>query len=181
MFNLEEIYNKRYAQLVKYIAYKIGGSVVVAEELANDVFIKAHKNKDSYDKDISSEYTWLITIAKNVVIDHYRKRKLDTISIHSEINDGEEEGYDGIDFKYLNNLSTNNTPHLEMIRKEQNKEMLKTFRMLPKKSKRAFNLFYNHQVKIKDICTTMGENKNTIKGWLLKSREIFREECSIIK
>lgn len=178
MFDLNTIYSEMYGKIFTYISHKIHVRET-AEELANDVFLKAHKHSAEFNPDLATASTWLHNIAKNTVIDYLRRKKLNTVSMHSVTTNGDEDGYDGIDFRYVLEISNNSTPHVEMVRKELKNKMLKVFRKLPKKRRRAFNLFYNHQYKIDDISEKMNENSNTIKGWLMKSRDLFKEECSI--
>lgn len=46
-----------------------------AEDLVNDVFVKAFEKWDSFDSKKASASTWIYTIAHNTVIDYYRARK----------------------------------------------------------------------------------------------------------
>lgn len=43
------------------------------EDLVSEIFIKAMKNYDKFDSSIASVKTWLINIARNTLIDEYRK------------------------------------------------------------------------------------------------------------
>ena len=45
-----------------------------AEDLVQETFLSAYKNRDSF-KGNSSEKTWLTSILKNKIIDYYRKEK----------------------------------------------------------------------------------------------------------
>lgn len=45
----------------------------IAEDLVQDVFVSAWKSKDGF-KGNSSVKTWLVSIMKNKIIDHYRKK-----------------------------------------------------------------------------------------------------------
>ena len=47
-----------------------------AEDLTNTVFEKAFAAMGRYEPSPAQFSTWLYTIARNVVIDHYRKRRL---------------------------------------------------------------------------------------------------------
>ena len=57
----------------------------VAEDLVQETFLAALKNRDSF-IGASSEQTWLIGILKNKIIDHYRKYKRDTSSEKKNAN-----------------------------------------------------------------------------------------------
>ena len=49
------------------------GDATLAEDLVQDTFLSAIKAKESFRGD-SSEKTWLVTILKNKITDHYRKK-----------------------------------------------------------------------------------------------------------
>ena len=69
--NLETIYHAYHKNVYNYIAYRINNHYD-AEELANDVFVKAMRSLHTYKPALPME-GWLIGIAKNTVIDYLRK------------------------------------------------------------------------------------------------------------
>ncbi len=64
-----------------------------AEDLVQETFFAALKNKNSFRGD-SSEKTWLFNILKNKIIDHYRKNKNKPLTA-SELSASETEEGDG--------------------------------------------------------------------------------------
>jgi RNA polymerase sigma-70 factor (ECF subfamily) len=83
-------------KIYSYIFYRVGNNTDVAEDIVSDVFLKAYKNFDSYNEQYAVS-TWLYTIAKNTLIDHYRKNK-DTVNIDDlEIGDTTDPLYVLID------------------------------------------------------------------------------------
>jgi len=68
---LEEVYHQYHKNVYNYIAFRINNHHD-AEELANDVFVKAMQNVARYKPALPME-GWLIGIAKNVVTDYLRK------------------------------------------------------------------------------------------------------------
>jgi RNA polymerase sigma-70 factor (TIGR02943 family) len=63
---------KEYADyLYNYAMYRTKNSAL-SEDLVQDTFVSAYKAKDNF-KGNASEKTWLVTILKNKIIDHYRK------------------------------------------------------------------------------------------------------------
>jgi len=69
--SLESMYYQYHKNVYNYIAFRINNHHD-AEELANEVFIKAIKAWNSYNHALPME-GWLIGIAKNVVTDYLRK------------------------------------------------------------------------------------------------------------
>jgi RNA polymerase sigma-70 factor (ECF subfamily) len=62
-----------------------------AEDLVQETFLSAFKAKDSF-KNESSEKTWLTSILKNKIIDHYRKKDV-LKDVNSYISDT-DKGFD---------------------------------------------------------------------------------------
>lgn len=67
-----EMYDKNMPGVYRYISYRVGNPSV-AEDLTADVFEKALRNFDRYRKEKASPATWLTAIARNTVIDYFRK------------------------------------------------------------------------------------------------------------
>src|ERR671912_161806 len=53
------------------VAYKFVGKHDEAEDLAQDIFLKIFKSLDSFDRRANFQ-TWLISVSRNLCIDHYR-------------------------------------------------------------------------------------------------------------
>ncbi|MBA7667584.1 RNA polymerase sigma factor YlaC [subsurface metagenome] len=66
-----ELYEQYLPRVFRYISYRIG-DVHLAEDLTSSVFEKALTGFRSYRSDKASFSTWLLSIAKYTLIDHYR-------------------------------------------------------------------------------------------------------------
>ena len=66
------LYEEHVTYVFRYINYRVG-NVATAEELTSAVFEKALAAFPRYKKEKAAPQTWLITIARNTVIDHLRK------------------------------------------------------------------------------------------------------------
>ena len=69
----EEIYERHKQGIYRYIYYRVS-DVRLAEDLMQEVFLKAVAAVDSFDFRGVSLSAWLYRIARNLVIDHYRCR-----------------------------------------------------------------------------------------------------------
>lgn len=67
----EYIYHKYYQSLFLY-AISLTKSVVDAQDLVAETFLKAILN---YDDSITNIKSWLIKVLRNLFVDHYRKRR----------------------------------------------------------------------------------------------------------
>ena len=69
----ETLYNM-YSQSMQGVIYNIVRDNAIAEEVLQDVFIKAWQNASSYSPKKGRFFTWLINIARNAAIDKTRSK-----------------------------------------------------------------------------------------------------------
>jgi RNA polymerase sigma-70 factor, ECF subfamily len=75
------------------ICYRFTGSSSDAEDLTQDVFLKLYKNLSSFDTQKGSFQTWITTLARNLLVDHFRRTRLDRASDSLDATfDGEQDG-----------------------------------------------------------------------------------------
>jgi RNA polymerase sigma-70 factor (ECF subfamily) len=59
------------------ICYRFTGSASDAEDLTQDVFLKLYRNLASFDTQRGTFQTWITTLARNLLVDHFRRTRLD--------------------------------------------------------------------------------------------------------
>ena len=74
---LIEIYEEFFPKIYNYIYYLINNNAV-CDDLVSSVFMKVVENIDKFDEQKASFSTWIYTIARNTVIDYYRKAKIES-------------------------------------------------------------------------------------------------------
>ncbi|MFZ2310146.1 MAG: RNA polymerase sigma factor [Patescibacteria group bacterium] len=67
-------YNQFKDKIFNYLFYRTGFDRELAEDLTSEVFIKAFKSFNSFDKDKQFQ-SWIFTITKNHLINHYKADK----------------------------------------------------------------------------------------------------------
>jgi len=75
----------RYERPVFSLVYRMVRDRGLAEDLSQEAFIRAFNAIGSYNPGYKFS-SWMFKIAHNLTIDHLRKRRLDTISIHGSPN-----------------------------------------------------------------------------------------------
>jgi RNA polymerase sigma factor (sigma-70 family) len=70
------------------IAYKFVGKHDEAEDLTQDVFLKIFKALDTFDRRANFQ-TWLISVSRNLCIDHYRSVRKERETINRDIDPGD--------------------------------------------------------------------------------------------
>ncbi len=71
---------QRFNRRIFNICYRFTGSQDDAEDLAQEVFIKMYRTLKSYDADKGSFMTWVATLTRNLLVDHFRKSKQDRVT-----------------------------------------------------------------------------------------------------
>jgi RNA polymerase sigma-70 factor (ECF subfamily) len=75
------------------ICYRFTGSGNDAEDLTQEVFLKLYKNLGSFDTQKGSFQTWITTLARNLLVDHFRRTRLDRASDSLDASfDGQDDG-----------------------------------------------------------------------------------------
>jgi RNA polymerase sigma-70 factor (ECF subfamily) len=76
---------RRHWRLVFNFAYKFVGSHQLAEDLAQDVFIKLFRSLDTFDRRANFQ-TWLVSVSRNLCIDHYRSVRKEREAIARDVD-----------------------------------------------------------------------------------------------
>jgi RNA polymerase sigma-70 factor (ECF subfamily) len=70
----DALYADQLPRVFNYFRYRVGGGPV-AEDLTSLTFEKAWTARHRYRRDLAGFSTWLMTIARNVATDHWRRRR----------------------------------------------------------------------------------------------------------
>ena len=71
---------QRYHRRIYNICYRFAGSSDDAQDLTQEVFIKMYRTLNSYDVERGAFMTWVTTMTRNLLVDHFRKHKQDRIT-----------------------------------------------------------------------------------------------------
>lgn len=74
------------------ICYRFTGSPTDAEDLTQDVFLKVYKNLPGFDPEKGAFTTWLTTLTRNMLVDHFRRTRLDRATDSLDENLHDEDG-----------------------------------------------------------------------------------------
>ena len=79
---------RQYWRKVFNVAYKFVGRHDEAEDLAQDIFLKVFKSLDTFDRRANFQ-TWLISVSRNLCIDHYRSVRKERETINRDVDASE--------------------------------------------------------------------------------------------
>jgi RNA polymerase sigma-70 factor (ECF subfamily) len=85
-----ELYERYYPRVYRYVYHRIG-QTAEAEDVTAHVFMKALEALDGYQTQRNSFAPWIFRIARNAVVDHYRRRR------HQSSLEGLEQEAEGED------------------------------------------------------------------------------------
>ncbi|MBM7663187.1 RNA polymerase sigma-70 factor (ECF subfamily) [Bacillus mesophilus] len=158
-----EIYKDKVFQL----CYRMIGNIHEAEDLAQEAFIRAYINIDSYHMDKKFS-TWLYRIATNLSIDRIRKKKPDVFL------DAEVKGTDGLTM-YSQLAAEGNTPEDEVESLELQQTVQEEILKLPDKYRAVIVLKYIEELSLKEISHILDLPISTIKTRMHRGREALRK------
>ena len=75
------------------ICYRFSGSADDASDLAQEVFIKMYRTLSTFDTTRASFMTWVTTVTRNLLVDHFRKGKYDRITDSLDATPGQPGGW----------------------------------------------------------------------------------------
>src|SRR6266545_7588148 len=99
------LYDAYVERVTRYIYFRVSEESDT-EDLVSQVFLKAWENLDRYKMGSSPFIAWLYTIARNLVIDHYRTKKdalplEEAIALPSEMEMPDEEAQTRFDLQAM--------------------------------------------------------------------------------
>jgi RNA polymerase sigma-70 factor (ECF subfamily) len=103
MPDIETLYAQYYNKVMGYIHARIR-SRADAEDLCADVFEKIQRKLPDFDAAKASVSTWIFTITRNTVIDHYRRSK-PSEELDENLTDGAELDEDLLNDETLSELA----------------------------------------------------------------------------
>jgi RNA polymerase sigma-70 factor (ECF subfamily) len=71
---------QRYHRRIYNICYRFAGSSDDAQDLTQEVFIRMYRTLNSYDVGRGAFMTWVTTLTRNLLVDHFRKTKHDRLT-----------------------------------------------------------------------------------------------------
>jgi len=84
-----EVIHRRYRRRVFGMAYKFTGRFEEAEDLSQEIFLKAYRALSTYDED-QDFFGWLVGITRNACIDHYRRAKREKMVLSGDLGEMRE-------------------------------------------------------------------------------------------
>ncbi|WP_158738456.1 RNA polymerase sigma factor SigW [Alteribacillus sp. YIM 98480] len=156
-----------YKDKVFQIAYRMTGNSYEAQDMAQESFLRAYANLESYDEKRKFS-TWLFRITTNLCIDRLRKKKPD-YSLDAELQG--TEGLTG----YSQVAASEKLPEEQVVTMEMQEWVQREISYLPPKHRSAIILRYIEGLPIKQISEILDLPANTVKTHIHRGREALRK------
>lgn len=147
---------RKYQSFVFSTAYRRLNSYDDAEDIAQEVFIKAYNAIGSF-RGESSLKTWLYRITVNLCSNFQRKRKLLSFFSKRDDEEGPEEPFDLV-------IKEEETPESTFEKSEFEKLFVQAVKELPEKQRETFMLRYYEEMSYEEISKALGGSVGGLKA-----------------
>ncbi|MFH0908680.1 MAG: sigma-70 family RNA polymerase sigma factor [bacterium] len=151
----------RYKKPVLNFIYRIVGNADDADDLAQDVFVRAYQNLPRYRFRPGTRFsTWLFQLARNAAIDHLRRRK----HIFQPLENSETK-FPGI----------GKTPASDFQALEIGAAIASAVAALPEDQRTALILAEYHDMSYAEIAAIMNSSKKSVESRLYRAKQELRD------
>ena len=141
-----QLYRELYDPVTHYLGTRLQNREDV-EDLTARVFQRFLSRLESFDAARGSVAAWLLTMARNALVDHYRARK-EVISLESVAEVLTAEGDD---------------PLVAILRAEEAALVKDLLQELPPETREMFSLRFGHDLRYRDIASCLGLSEQAVK------------------
>lgn len=174
----EAIYKKFNCKVFNFIKVRVKDEMV-AEELASDVMMKVFKKIDLFDESKSTLSTWIINIAKNTMIDYFRKKHLSTVSLENVYVDWANGDEDAQVDHLMALKDTELNPVEKMIENETSRTMYDKFETLSEAEKIVASLHFFDGLSYDEVAEQLNMPLGTVKAKLHRARKTMMEAMPV--
>lgn len=146
---------QRYQHMIFVFIYKMVNNHTDAEDLTQEVFVKAYEKLSTYRGD-SQFSTWLHTLARNKTIDFIRRRKF---------HESDEQ------LAYVPSQVRDESPQESLLGKERRQEIEAAFAMLSDSYREVIVLRCTHEYPFEKIAALLGVAESTARVRYLRARQ----------
>jgi len=168
---------RRYERPVFSLIFRMVRDRELAEDLAQDTFIKVLNHVDRYRPEFKLS-SWLFKIANNVAIDHLRRRQLDTISMSGSPH---AETTDAIEATSFDIVAQQETALEEMEARELGSAIEHAIGRLRPEYRSCIMLRHVEGRSYEEIAATLDLPLGTVKTYIHRARHELRKALEHLK
>ncbi len=156
----EVIVQRRHSRIYN-LAYRFTGRFDEAEDLTQEVFLKVYRTLHSYRPESGALETWIVRVARNHFIDHYRKYKTERRQTGAL-----EEHHEGA----VSSTVRVETPGQALDRKEATDRVHRLLALLPEDQREAVVLRDLEEMAYEEIAALLKLPIGTVKSRINRGR-----------
>lgn len=160
---------ERHRTPVIHFLYRMVLNQAVAEELAQEVFLRVYRSRESYEP-TAKFTTWLFRIATHLALNNIRDRR------HEKASESlDDDGNNG-----LNRQLSDRLPNVEqdMVRQARLSEVRQAIETLPAKQKAAVLMHKYQEMEYSQIAGVFGCSESAVKSLLFRAYETLRSRLA---
>lgn len=149
------------------LCYRFTGSAADAEDLTQEVFLKVYGNLAAFDLARGSFQTWITTMARNLLVDHFRRSR------NQRVTDSMDAGWegDGDELPVAQRLADGGaSPHDRAIQKEIGKMVQEALTRISPELREAVILRDLQDMDYKEIAQVLHIPEGTVKSRISRGR-----------
>jgi RNA polymerase sigma-70 factor (ECF subfamily) len=150
--------------------YRMTGNSAIAEELAQDVFLRVYRSRASYAADAKFT-TWLYRIATNLAVNHARDTKNERAGQAIELDEPDEETGEKTELPH-----TMMTAEEAIMREERMAAIRKQVMALPERQRMAVLMHKYQEMDYRQIAEVLKLSESATKSLLFRAYETLREQ-----
>jgi RNA polymerase sigma-70 factor (ECF subfamily) len=147
-----------YRRKVFNVAYKFVGGHEEAEDLTQEIFLKVFKSLDTFDRRANFQ-TWLISVSRNLCIDHYRSVRKERATIDRAVDASE-----------LAPASRDPGPMAALEQRDRLTLLRDALAALPGPLRKAVMMRDIHELSYQEIADRLGLPEGTVKSRINRGR-----------
>jgi RNA polymerase sigma-70 factor, ECF subfamily len=153
----DALYAEQLPRIYNFFRYRVGPGAD-AEDLTSITFEKAWRARHRYRRDLAGFTTWLLAIARNVAVDHYRSAR------------------DHAPLEAADAVATGVTPEDEAERRSDLERLSRLLARLPERERELVALKYGAGITNRSIARVMGLSESNVGTILHRVVESLRAE-----
>ena len=158
---IDELMNL-HSRKVYLLAYSYVKDKGLAEDIAQEVFIKCYKSLHHFRGD-SQITSWIYRITVNTAKDFLRSKSFNILKYPKS---------------FFENITKSETVEDAVLQQDEREAVLQTVLSLTTKYREVIILYYFQEEKIEDIAEILNMNVNTVKTRLSRARSIMKEKIT---
>ena len=149
------------------ICYRFTGSQDDAEDLTQEVFIRIYRTLSSYDLERGAFATWVTTMTRNLLVDHFRKSKQDRMTDSMDASPSSDEDAPTLGDQIRDDKPT---PDASVATKETQVMVQQALQKLSPELREAVILRDLQDMDYKDIAAALRVPEGTVKSRINRGR-----------